>query len=156
MKLNNNHILLACVAVLAVLCVLSVSAPLRFGRERQRREEAVKERLLLIRSAETAYLKANGSYANLPTLVGGGWLADSLQYIPYSRQAKFHVAVSTQTGRSGARVPLMECAAGYHEYLCGLDEEAVAALIREATGRGEYPGLKFGDIASPNNNEVNW
>ena len=49
---KNTYGLLACAIALAVLCVLSVSSPMRFEHQQQQREKAVKERLVKIRTAE--------------------------------------------------------------------------------------------------------
>jgi hypothetical protein len=50
----------------------------------------------------------------------------------------------------------MECGAGYHDYLSGMDSDEIEQLIEKANTAGQYPGLKFGDIETDNNNEVNW
>lgn len=157
MKLKNNHILAACVALLAVLCFLSVYAPIRFGRERMRREAQVKRRLMAIRTAEERYRARHKTYcAHFATLVGEGFLADSLQYIPYTSKRPFHLMVSTEILKSGKQVPLMECAASYDEYLQGLDANSIAALNAEAAATGQFAGLKIGDVSAPNGNVGNW
>ena len=51
-KLNNNVILGACVVVMMLLCVLSISQPIRFQKSMESREAEVKEKLMQIRSAE--------------------------------------------------------------------------------------------------------
>lgn len=86
-KISNNHILALIAAVLAVTCVMSVCSPIRFERQQAGREQAVKERLIKIRYAEEKYRKANGVYSgSFDILVKEGYLADSLQYIPYSEK----------------------------------------------------------------------
>ena len=154
---NNNLILGVLALALAVTCGLSVYSPVRFDKQKALRERAVKERLLKIRNAEEKYRKANGVYADdFNLLVKGGYLADSLQYIPFSDGKKFSVTVSTQIGKSGREIPLMECGAGYEDYLKGLDANSIANLIEEANSSGRYPGLKIGDITTPNDNAGNW
>ena len=50
----------------------------------------------------------------------------------------------------------MECGATYNTYLQGLDENSIREITEEANERGEYPGMKFGDITTPNDNAGNW
>ena len=156
-SLRTNGLLSACVLLLLVLCWASVSAPLRFARQRQQREAVVKERLLLIRQAQAAYLRAKGSYAaDLHTLLAGGYMADSVQYIPYAGGKRFELSTTVMAGKSGRNVPLMECGAQYQQYLNGLDENSIANLVEAANEAGLYPGLKIGDLITPNNNAGNW
>jgi hypothetical protein len=58
--------------------------------------------------------------------------------------------------RNGNTYPLMQCGARYDEYLYGMDEKQIEQLIVKATIYGRYPGLKIGDINTPNNNAGNW
>lgn len=154
---NTNALLGCCVAVLCVLCVLSVASPMRFDHEQERRETAVKSRLVKIRLAEEHYRAVHGSYAEtFDQLVKGGFLADSLRYIPYSDHKPFQLAASVVIGKSGKHIPLMECSASYDQYLDGLDKNSVSNLIEQANNAGRYPGLKVGDIAEPNGNAGNW
>lgn len=154
---NNNLILGVLALALAVTCGLSVYSPVRFDKQKALRERAVKERLLKIRNAEEKYRKAHGVYADdFNLLVKGGYLADSLQYIPFSDGKKFSVATTVLTGKSGRQTPLMECGAEYGEYLSGLDGNSISNLTEEAYGAGRYPGLKIGDITTPNDNAGNW
>lgn len=156
-KINNNHLLAFLAAALAAVCVMSICSPLRFDKERDAREQAVKERLVKIRHAEERYRKANGVYAgDFSLLTGSGFLADSLQYIPFTDNKRFDLTATTLTGKSGRQVPLMECGAKYNDYLSGLDENSTANLIEEANNAGRYPGLKIGDITTPNDNAGNW
>lgn len=157
MKIKINHILSAIAAVLLALCVMSVWRPVRFGSVRSEREAAVKARLMEIRKAEEAYKKLNGSYAgSFRQLVGSRLLADSLRFVPYSEGKEFELTATVHTGKSGTPTSIMECGAPYASYLDGLDENAVREITEEANSRGEYPGLKFGDITQPNDNAGNW
>lgn len=157
MKIKNNHILLICVLALALICFLSVDKPIHFQHQQAIREYAVKERLLKIRTAEERYKKATGAYTgDFTLLVKRGLLADSLQYIPYSGGKRFSLTASTQIMKSGKQIPLMECDANYEDYLQGLDPNSIANLIQEANESGRFPGLRIGDINTPNNNAGNW
>lgn len=156
-KPSKNHILAALAAALAVACAMSIYSPIRFGRQQAERERAVKERLVKIRNAEEAYRRATGGYTDdFSVLAGRGLLADSLQYIPFSGGKKFSITVTMQTGKSGRQVPLMECGAGYEDYLTGLDKGSIESLVEEANNAGRYTGLKIGDITTPNDNAGNW
>lgn len=156
-KISKNHILAILAAALAVACAMSVYAPIHFGREQAVRERAVKERLVKIRHAEEQYRKDTGAYTDdFGVLVSRGYLPDSLQYIPYSEGRKFSITVTTLTGKSGRPMPLMECGAQYADYLTGLDEGGISGLTEEAVNAGRYPGLKIGDITTPNDNAGNW
>ena len=154
---RTNVLLSACVLLLLLLCWGSVSAPLRFARQRQKREAVVKERLLQIRQAQAAYLRATGSYAaSLRTLVAGGYMADSVQYIPYAGGKRFELSTTVMAGRSGRNVPLMECGATYADYLRGMDATEIDNMTRQAEEAGQYAGLKIGDLTTANDNAGNW
>lgn len=156
-KVNSNVVLALLVAALCVVGALSVYSPMRFDEQLQKRERAVKERLVRIRYAQEKYRKAHGAYtASFTELVNSGLLADSLKYIPYSERRLFDLTATTVIGKSGRSVPLMECGAKYNDYLLGLDKNRIANLIEQANGSGRYPGLKIGDIISPNDNAGNW
>lgn len=155
--MSHNAGLALCVVVLAALCIHSVSTPLRFQRQQTQREKAVKRRLMAIRTAEERYRQRHDAYtADWGALVGEGLLADSLQYIPYGEGRRFELTANMQLSKSGRQLPLMECGARYAAYLSGLDERGIARLTEEATAAGRYPGLKIGDLETPNNNAGNW
>jgi hypothetical protein len=156
-KININYILAGCVVVLSLLCVLSVLKPLNFQKEQAQREVIVKKRLLKIRTAEERYRQKYKTYTgSFSTLIRQGFLADSLQYIPFAGKKRFDLQATVQLGKSGRQIPLMECGADYHDYLSGMDSDEIEQLIEKANTAGQYPGLKFGDIETDNNNEVNW
>ena len=156
MKIKLNHILAAIVVVLLALCWASVRRPMHFADQRKQESEVI-QRLTEIRKAEKVYRQRFGIYAgSFRQLIGSGLLADSLRYVPYSRGQEFELSASVHTGKSGAAVPVMECGAPYDAYLQGLDENSIRELTEEANGRGEYPGMKFGDITTPNDNAGNW
>lgn len=156
-KVSNTSLLAASALVLVVLCVLSVSSPMRFDSEREAREVVVRQRLLVIRGAEEKYRAAHGTYTgSFDVLARSGLLADSLRVIPFSEGKTFDLQVSSFVARSGKQTPLMQCGAEYAQYLDGLDKNAIAALADEAREAGRFPGLKIGDLEQPNNNAGNW
>ena len=121
------------------------------------REKEVKQRLLEIRNAEEKYRRATGHYtASLDSLVKLGLLKEGHQMIPYGNGQPFQAAVNIVKLPSGRMVPIMECGARYDEYLAGLDEHEIAAQIERADAEARYPGLKIGDLTSPNDNKGNW
>lgn len=155
--LKNNYLLTACVLLLAVVAFLSIDAPMRFEREQALRETAVKQRLVKIRVAEEKYRLRKGVYTgDFQELTRSGLLADSLRFIPYSGGRMFSLQATSIIGKTGRHIPLMECGAAYDQYLTGLDRNSVANLIEQANEAGRYPGLKIGDLTTPNNNIGNW
>ncbi|MCD8291678.1 MAG: hypothetical protein LUC91_09305 [Prevotella sp.] len=157
MKINNNHILAVLVIVLAIVCVISITTPIRFESQQEKREKVVKERLIRIRHAEERFKNSKGVYAeDFRLLIKSGLLADSLQYVPFSGGTQFSLMATMYTTKSGRQLPLMECGTTYDEYLKGLDKKGIANLIDKATNMGKYPGLKIGDITKPNDNAGNW
>lgn len=157
MKIKLNYILSAIAAMLLALCVASVYAPIRFDKMKAERETAVKERLVAIRKAQEAYRKANGRYAaKFSQLVDSRLIADSMQTVPFSGGEKFTMTATIHTGKSGIPTPLVECGAEYGTYLKGMDGNRIEELTERAYERGAYPGLKFGDITTPNDNAGNW
>lgn len=154
---NQNVLLTACVLILVVICWLSVESPLRFERHQAEREQVVKTRLIKIRAAEEHYRQLHGSYTDdFNRLTAAKLLADSLKYIPYGEGQKFLLTTSTVIGKSGKQISLMECSATYDQYLKGLDQNSISNLTEEANTSGRFPGLKIGDIETPNGNAGNW
>lgn len=156
-KSIHNYLLFACVIILCLITFMSISSPVRFNRERETREEAVKNRLLQIRQASEAFMKANGRYASkLEEMVNAGYLVDSLRMVPYGEGEVFSYSASILSSKSDHPVPVMECCAEYAQYLKGLNKEQVSELINNAIDMGEFPGLKIGDLEHDNHNAGNW
>ncbi len=157
LRFNTTTHLGGCVLLLALLCILSIGAPIHFSHERNMREKAVKARLMTIRTAEERYRARNGVYAgSFKKLAQSGFLADSLSYIPYTDGIRFSLTATTLPGKSGRKIPVMECAATYSQYLSGLDKTSIADLTEQANANGQFPGLKIGDTENPNDNTGNW
>lgn len=89
-------------------------------------------------------------------ILGADYNADSLQYIPYSNGQKFELEKTIHIGRSGVMQNVMECRAPYAAYLNGMNEREIYNLTDAAENMGRYPGLKIGDLVTPNNNAGNW
>lgn len=92
----------------------------------------------------------------IDTLFEQGFNADSIEYIPYGNGAKFELATTIHVNKSGTIQYLMECGAPYKVYLQGLNSREIYNLIDAADKTSRYPGLKIGDIYTPNNNAGNW
>ena len=138
-KRGSNLLLGGCVALLVVLCWLSISAPMRFDAQRHQREQAVIGCLLQIRAAQEAYHTVHGTYApSVDSLVGARLLTPTAAVIPHSGGRKFEIRTAVATGASGAAVSLIE------------------RLTREANDNGKFAGLKIGDLTTPDNNAGNW
>ncbi len=156
-RIKLNHILSAVVLALLMLCWVSIYTPVHFNDARNKREKAVKERLITIRSAEELYKKRYGTYAEtFKQLIDSQLLADSLQYVPYTDRQRFELTTTIHIGKSKEPTSLMECGTQYSVYLKGLDEKQIKDITENANDRGDYPGLKFGDITTPNDNAGNW
>ena len=132
MKVNikHNYILGGCVAVLALLCFLSIGRPVYFQQQQEKREQAVKHTLVQIRLAEEKYRVRTGAYtASFDSLIRCGYLKNSLQFIPYTQHKKFELETATQLSKAGTQIPLMECRAKYTVFLEGLNKQMVQQLI---------------------------
>lgn len=119
----------------------------------------------IVRSGDAAAIAANGlqnfrrdtTWVVLAdTLLGKDFVPDSIQYIPYSNGEKFELEKTIHVGRSGVTQNVMECRAPYSAYLKGMSEREIYNLADMADKQGRYPGLKIGDLTSPNNNAGNW
>lgn len=157
LKVNNTYCLGGCVFVLVLLCLLSIGSPILFEKQKTRREDAVKERLMTIRAAEEKYRARHGVYASsFKELERCGLLADSLGNVPCVEGQRFSLTATTLPGKSGKAIPVMECGATYKQYLDGLNKSSINELTEEANTNGRFPGLKIGDTETPNDNVGNW
>ncbi|MBP3567084.1 MAG: hypothetical protein IJZ01_05000 [Paraprevotella sp.] len=90
------------------------------------------------------------------TILGENGNADSIEYVPYGEGEKFELEKTIHVGRSGVTQNVMECRASYYSYLKGMNEREIYNLTDAAEKSGRYPGLKIGDLLTPNNNAGNW
>ena len=82
---------------------------------------------------------------------------DQIIEIPFSDGKRFEIEVNNDYKTSqGIRVPLFEARAPYESYLSDLNEQELVNLIDREQKLEHYPGLKVGDVYSPNNNAGNW
>ncbi len=63
MKIVLRILLLAAIATLLYMCVQSIQSPIKFERERKIREDAIVDRLIVIRNAQNGYRNMYGTYA---------------------------------------------------------------------------------------------
>ena len=77
--------------------------------------------------------------------------------IPFSEGKLFEMEVNNDYKTSqGIRVPLFEARAPFESYLGDLNKQELVNLIDREQKLEHYPGLKVGDVFSPNNNAGNW
>ena len=77
--------------------------------------------------------------------------------IPFSEGKKFELEVNNEYKTSqGIHVPLFEARAPFESYLGDLNKQELVNLVDREQKLEHYPGLKVGDISSPNNNAGNW
>lgn len=82
---------------------------------------------------------------------------DQITYVPFSNGQRFEIEVNNEyTTTQGINVPIMECRAHYDSYLADLNAQERVNLIDKEEKLEHYPGLKIGDITTPNNNAGNW
>ena len=96
----------------------------------------------------------------LESLYKGEYDANSIDVIveiPFSNGQRFEMEVNNDYKTSqGIRVPLFEARAPFESYLSDLDKQELVNLVDRETKLEHYPGLKVGDVYSPNNNAGNW
>lgn len=123
------------------------------------------EAAAIVNSGDAAAIAANGlqgfrrdtTWSSMAeAIVGVGGNPDSLQYIPYGDGAVFELEKTIYVGRSGVVQNVMECRAPYSSYLQGMNEREIYNLTDAAEKQSRYPGLKIGDLVTPNNNAGNW
>lgn len=85
-----------------------------------------------------------------------GFVADSLQYVPFGNGAKFSLDTASQISKSGAPIYLFESKVPYDVYLNGLDRQEIVNLNDAAGKMNKYAGLQVGSIDAANNNAGNW
>lgn len=85
-----------------------------------------------------------------------GFVADSLQYVPFGNGAKFTLDTASQVSKSGAPIYLFESKVPYDVYLNGLDRQEIINLNDQASKMNKYAGLQVGSIEAANNNAGNW
>ena len=82
---------------------------------------------------------------------------NSIVEIPFSDGMKFEIKVNNDYKTSqGIRVPLFEARAPFESYLGDLNKQELVNLRDREQKLEHYPGLKVGDVSSPNNNAGNW
>ncbi len=96
----------------------------------------------------------------LEALYKGRFTADNIDEItriPFSDNLRFELEVNNDYKTSqGIRVPLFEARAPFESYLGDLNKQELVNLVDREKKLEHYPGLKVGDVESPNNNAGNW
>ena len=82
---------------------------------------------------------------------------DNLAEVPYGNGKKFNLKTGQQyNSKTETTLYLFQCDIDYDTYLSGLNDSELNALKSKAEKGMKYPGLKVGDVESPNNNAGNW
>lgn len=82
---------------------------------------------------------------------------DKLAEIPFANGKKFKLETGSQVNsKTNTTLYLFACSTEYDNYLSGLNDQELSNLKDKATKGGKFPGLKVGDIDTPNNNAGNW
>lgn len=119
----------------------------------------------IVNSGNAAAIAANGLQnfrrdtiwtALADTLFDKNFVADSIQYIPFSNGRVFELEKSVVVNKSGVVQNVMECRATYDDYLQGLSTRELTNLKDMAEKTERYQGLKIGDLYTANNNAGNW
>jgi len=104
---------------------------------------------------DTAWVSLQDSLYNYE-----GFVADSMQYIPFSQGDTFELIAVPNTTRSGSIIQVMECNAPDSSFLKGMGKQGRRLIYNrqeEADAKGAYAGLKIGDAGNNwNNNAGNW
>ncbi len=82
-----------------------------------------------------------------------------LRYVPgTNRQREFILEAALLTTGSGVVVPVVECRVPYKQFLDTIEyrQEIINLIDNEVNNFNRYPGVKFGDILSANNEAGNW
>ena len=98
------------------------------------------------------------NYVNVKeSIFGQNFCTDSFDVVPFTnKQAKFDMKDTMFLTKSNVKVPLFEASVPNDVYLNGLNKQEIINLNEKAKTLKKFPGLKVGDISSPNNNAGNW
>lgn len=143
--------------ILTYLCIKSISEPVRFTSEKEKRERVVMRQMLFIHEAEISFFEKKGFYTdNFDILVHNiksdtsflkrnmiGISLDSIQFIPYSDGKLFTLQVGEATGENGESVIAYEIKAPFELYLKGMNGREIEQLKLDAMKTGNYPGLRM-------------
>ncbi|HAN17980.1 MAG: hypothetical protein A2X13_10280 [Bacteroidetes bacterium GWC2_33_15] len=89
------------------------------------------------------------------TLFPKEFTAQELWKVPFTENAKFELATAKlMTG--SVKVDVFEAKIHNDILLSGLDRQLIINLNERMKQSNNYPGVKVGDIAEPNNNAGNW
>ena len=172
------------IVVLGYFLVRSIMQPVTFDKEKTRRETVAAEHLKDIRTLQEGYKSKYRRYAatmdslllfyHYDTIIvikqeaiplsvkdtllnnkPAGYSIDSLRYIPFSGKDTV-IMESVIRPVSGVNIPLFEACMPYKSLLKGLNEQLIINLHHARVETNRYPGMKVGNITTPNNNAGNW
>ena len=86
----------------------------------------------------------------------GGFIIDSLCFVPYAHGAKFEMAAGELQTGSKVIVQVFEASVLNKVLLNGLDHQEIVNLDDVAKQLNRFPGLKVGSLTEATNNAGNW
>lgn len=89
------------------------------------------------------------------TLFTQDFIGADLRIVPFTENAEFEMATATVVTGS-VNVNVFEAKVHNDVLLHGLDKQMVINLNDRMKSQKNFPGVKVGDIAEPNNNAGNW
>lgn len=89
------------------------------------------------------------------TLFTQDFVGADLRFVPFTENAEFEMATATVVTGS-VNVNVFEAKVHNDVLLHGLDKQMVINLNDRMKSQKNFPGVKVGDIAEPNNNAGNW
>ena len=84
----------------------------------------------------------------LETLYPKGFVADSIQFVPFTGGAKFELSAKVDTIQSGP-ARFFQAQTPYHVYLKGLDEQEIKNMTYLRQQLDRYAGLRVGSMEEP-------
>ncbi|MBN1599246.1 MAG: hypothetical protein JW894_13210 [Bacteroidales bacterium] len=92
----------------------------------------------------------------LDSLFGADYDVEKLQYIPFTKKAKFVMGAGEVETGSQVKVKVFEAYALYDTLFHGMDKQLVINYKDERYKLIEFEGVKVGSLTEANNNAGNW
>ncbi len=90
------------------------------------------------------------------SLFARGYPIDSLRYVPFTKDAQFHMEAGELLTGSKVTVQVFLCEVANDILLNGLDHQAIVNLNDVAHQLERFPGLRVGSMTEATNNAGNW
>ncbi|MGQ1891528.1 hypothetical protein ACT29H_13900 [Thermophagus sp. OGC60D27] len=120
-------------------------------------DSMIAEGMTELKALKLGIIKRDTSFiAVKDSLFGTNFIADSLRFIPFTKDKEFEMAATSLETASGVEVPVFEAKVHNDIFLNGLDRQLIFNLNEEAEAYEKYPGLKVGSLTEANNSAGNW